>query len=166
MSSEAVSGLVRNERHAEEVSADLQAAGVHLSDISVLFASREAPPGDHARTAAAQLPPFDGRAGATVGAVLGLFAGLGGIAIAGLGPVLAAGPMLATFGSAALGAAAGALVGRAVPERNGAHGPCEVPASNLVLSVYTESPSQVSVVKRILEAHAADHVSVGRAHGE
>jgi hypothetical protein len=154
MGSEAVVGRVRGQHHADTVRAALQAAGVRVSDISVLFATRSAPDRSDGETDG---PAFDGRAGATVGAILGLVAGGCAIAITGLGP-LVVGPLIATVGSAAIGAAAGALVGMRLPDAD-AFAETEGAPTDLVLSVYTETPSQVVAVKQILEAHAASGIA-------
>jgi len=68
-------------------------------------------------------------AGTAVGGVLGLLVGLGALAIPGVGPVIAAGPLAAALGSTALGAGLGAatgglvggLAGLGVPEEEAGH---------------------------------------------
>jgi hypothetical protein len=106
--------------HAREVVAALKAAGIPDSDVSLIankHVSAEYDDVDDASAAAT-----GAGIGAVVGGTGGLLAGLGLLAIPGVGPVVAAGWLAATLAGAAAGAAAGGMVGAlvdlGVPERD------------------------------------------------
>lgn len=114
--------IVETPAQAESLVRDLNAAGVPCVDISVLFPN---PAQTDAFAADNETKGPEGAmaglgAGGLVGGALGLLAGLGAFAIPGLGPFVAAGPIMAALSGAAAGAAiggiAGALVGMGVPE--------------------------------------------------
>ena len=121
-----VSALFDSYASATSAVSALEAAGVPHAEISIV-ANKGADDhaGDHAQETA-----DDAGKGATIGTVLGgtggLLAGLGMLAIPGVGPVVAAGWLVATAvgagAGAALGAAAGGIVGSmtaaGVPERD------------------------------------------------
>jgi hypothetical protein len=138
----------------------LEAAGVPHTDISLVSnKSDTATDGDgHA----AEHAPTGAGAGATIGTVLGggagLLAGLGLMAIPGVGPVVAAGWLVATLTGAGIGAAAGglagSLAGAGVSERD-AHVYSEgVRRGGSLLTVRTDE-ARSSAVERILEEHGA-----------
>ena len=124
-----VTGLFDTYADAQRVVQDLEASGIAHRDISIVANNAE---GEHnhlndKRTNEAG--PDAGRGagiGATVGGVGGLLAGLGLLAIPGLGPVVAAGWLASTLVGAGVGAvvgtAAGGLVGAlthaGVPEQD------------------------------------------------
>ena len=102
---------------AEMVVSDLEAAGIPHSDISLVAnAERRGQPGATSTAPATEAPASTGAGtGATVGTAigggLGLLAGIGSLAIPGVGPVVAAGWLVATLAGAGIGAAGGGLVG-------------------------------------------------------
>jgi hypothetical protein len=122
-----ITGLFDRYDDARRAVQDLEAAGVAHRDISIVGRDQH----DHTGTVAAPAAEDAGTGagiGAAVGGVGGLLAGLGLLAIPGIGPVVAAGWLAATAagaaGGALIGAAAGGLVGAlthaGVPE-NDAH---------------------------------------------
>jgi hypothetical protein len=122
-----ITGLYDHYDDARRAVQDLEAAGVAERDISIVGHDRRDGAGNVAKPAAEDAGTGAG-IGATVGGVGGLLAGLGLLAIPGIGPVVAAGWLAATaagaVGGALIGAAAGGLVGAlthaGVPE-NDAH---------------------------------------------
>ena len=96
-----------------------------------------------------------------MGAVLGLLAGIGSLAIPGVGPLIAAGPIMGTLSGAAVGAATGgltgALIGLGIPEFEAKQYEGKIKGGNALISVHTESSEARSTVKEIFEqAHAED----------
>ncbi|WP_419826679.1 hypothetical protein [Sphingomonas sp.] len=113
LTGQTLTGLFDRYDDARRAVQDLEAAGVPHRDVSIVASNGR---GEHA---AATDPAGDAGAGAGIGAAIGgaggLLAGLGLLAIPGLGPVVAAGWLAATavgvVGGAAIGGAAGGLVG-------------------------------------------------------
>ncbi len=103
--------------HAVRVVHALEAAGVPHDDISMVSGDKDRTIGTNVAgdTAADTAKATGAGTGATVGTVLGggagLLAGLGSLAIPGVGPVVAAGWLIATLTGAGVGAAAGSLLG-------------------------------------------------------
>jgi hypothetical protein len=96
------------------------------------------------------------------GAILGWLAGIGTLAIPGVGPFIAAGPILAALGGAAVGGAAGgiigALVGMGIPEYEAKLYDGKVRSGNILISVHTENSDQVKAAKKIFEDAKADDI--------
>src|SRR6476659_10578117 len=122
MSQTSVFGIVKSYSQAEQLVEELQAEGFPASEISVLLPDSE---GRHdighvKATKAPEGATTGATAGGITGGVLGLLAGIGALAIPGVGPFIAAGPLMAALGGAAIGAGTGglvgALVGMGIPE--------------------------------------------------
>jgi uncharacterized membrane protein len=122
MSQTSVFGIVKSYSQAEQLVEELQAEGFPASEISVLLPDSE---GRHdighvKATKAPEGATTGATAGGVTGGVLGLLAGIGALAIPGVGPFIAAGPLMAALGGAAIGAGTGglvgALVGMGIPE--------------------------------------------------
>jgi hypothetical protein len=119
MAEKAVFGIAKNESQAIVIADNLEAAGFSENDVSVLFpdktGTRDFAHEQHTKA------PEGAATGAGTGAVLsGALGWMVGIAIPGLGPFIAAGPIMAALAGAAGGAAAGgltgALIGMGIPE--------------------------------------------------
>src|SRR6201996_8509121 len=112
-SKKAVMGLVSNTVQAEAVVDDLQRAGFGTNDISVLFPDKTGTRDfAHEQNTKAPEGAIAGvGAGGAVGGTLGLLVGIGALAIPGLGPFIAAGPILAALSGIAAGAAVGGIAG-------------------------------------------------------
>src|SRR6266850_5159110 len=122
MSGKSVFCLARDERQACAIVEELQSAGFSNNDISVLLPDR-AGTRDFAHEKGTKAPE-GAVAGATTGGLLGgalgWLEGIGALAIPGVGPFIAAGPIMAALSGAAVGATVGgltgALVGMGIPE--------------------------------------------------
>src|SRR4051794_3178077 len=93
---------------------DLSTLGVANNDISVIAPKRDSDAGRNVRdgeTKAAEGAGIGASTGAVAGGAAGLLASLGLLAIPGIGPLLAWGPIVATLTGAGIGAATGGLVG-------------------------------------------------------
>lgn len=116
-----VLGLYDRFEDAQQVVHALSKAGFRWEDISMISQDAEGRYSRELKTDAdvTREDAADGAAaGAGLGAVLGglggLLVGLGALAIPGIGPVIAAGPIAAALAGAGIGAAAGGLIGALV----------------------------------------------------
>ena len=101
--------------------------------------------------------------GAVVGGVLGWLAGIGAIAIPGLGPFIAAGPIMATLAGigagGALGGVTGALVGLGIPEYEAKRYEGRIREGGILVSVHCDDSEWTRKAKDILERTGAQDVS-------
>src|SRR3982751_211564 len=120
--SKSVFGIATTHGQAERIVQQLEAQGFPTSEISVLMpdtgGTRDV---GHVKATKAPEGATTGAAtGGATGGVIGLLAGIGALAIPGVGPLIAAGPIMAALGGAAVGGAVGgvtgALVGMGIPE--------------------------------------------------
>src|SRR5690606_640014 len=92
--------------------------------------------------------------GGVIGGALGALAGLGALAIPGIGPLIAAGPILAALSTAAAGATvggvAGALIGLGIPEFEARQYQGKLKDGNILLSVHVESRERLRQAKQAL----------------
>ena len=113
MKNRAVYGIYRDRAHVEDAVDRFIQAGYRAEDISVLLPENVGTK-DFAHEKNTKLPEgtaTGATAGGVVGGTLGLLAGIGALAIPGLGPFIAAGPIMAALSWAAAGAALGGLTG-------------------------------------------------------
>jgi hypothetical protein len=165
MAKKSVIGLVNSESQAASIVDELRAAGFSNDDVSALFADK-AGTRDFAHekhTKAPEGAATGAGAGGVIGGTLGLLAGIGTLAIPGLGPFIAAGPIMAALSGAAAGATVGgitgALVGLGIPELEAKRYEGKVKEGNILLSVHAESGEEVSRAKKILQAGGATDVA-------
>jgi hypothetical protein len=165
MANKAVIGLVKSQSQAESLVNELRRAGFSTNDVSVLFPD-QAGTRDFAHEKNTKAP--EGAvagvgAGGVIGGTLGLLAGIGTLAIPGLGPFIAAGPIMAALSGAAAGATvggiAGALVGLGLPELEAKRYAGKVEAGNILLSVHVDNSDETSRAKKILETGGAVDVA-------
>jgi len=101
--------------------------------------------------------------GAVVGGALGWLAGIGALAIPGLGPFIAAGPIMGMLAGAgaggAVGGVAGALIGLGVPEYEAKRYEGRVKSGGILLSVHCDGSEWVKRAKTILEETGAEDVA-------
>ncbi len=148
----------------------LKNAGFSSHDISVLFPDEGNALTEKEATKAPEGATTGGTTGFVVGGVLGWLAGIGSLAIPGLGPFIAAGPILGALGGAAVGAAvgglAGALIGMGIPEHEAKHYESRVREGNALLSIHTEDESEAERARQILEGLQAEDIAMsGELHG-
>ena len=163
--SKAVFGLVDSESQAERIVDSLKAAGFANNDISVLFPDKTGTR-DFAHEKATKAP--EGAAagagtGTVVGGVLGWLVGIGSLAIPGVGPFIAAGPIMAALAGAGVGAAvgglSGALIGMGIPEYEAKQYEGKIRAGNILISVHSEDSDEVKRAKDIFERAGAHDIS-------
>lgn len=150
---------------AESIVDTLRLQGFASDDVSVLFPDKHGTR-DFAHehnTKAPEGATTGGVAGMGVGAVLGWIAGIGSIAIPGVGPFIAAGPIVAALSGAAIGGAAGgiigALIGMGIPEYEAKRYEDKVRSGNILISVHTEDSKERSRVKDIFSNAGAEDIA-------
>lgn len=101
--------------------------------------------------------------GAVVGGTIGLLAGIGALAIPGIGPFIAAGPIMAALAGAgvggALGGIGGALIGLGIPEYEAKRYEGYLKDGGILISVHAASSDEVTKAKKCLELHGAKDIS-------
>jgi hypothetical protein len=105
-------------------------------------------------------------AGGAIGGTLGLLAGIGMLAIPGLGPLIAAGPIVAALAGVgaggAVGGVVGALVGMGIPEYEAKRYEGAVKDGGTLLSVHCDTSEQITLAKQALrDTGARDIASSG-----
>lgn len=157
----------RTVEQAEAIVFDLKSAGFTSDDISALLPDKRGTK-DFAHehnTKAPEGATTGGVAGLGVGAAVGWLAGIGALAIPGVGPFIAAGPIMAALGGAAVGTAAGgiigALVGMGIPEFEAKRYDAKVREGNVLISVHVEDSKQKDAAKDIFKKNNADDISSG-----
>ena len=165
MAEKSVFGIAKNESQAIMIADSLKAAGFSENDVSVLLpdktGTRDFAHEQH--TKAPEGAATGASTGAVLGGALGWMVGIGSLAIPGLGPFIAAGPIMAALAGAAGGAAAGgltgALIGMGIPEYEAKRYEGKVKDGNILLSVHTEDNDERDRAKKILEAGGAEDIS-------
>ena len=158
-------GIYPTAEHAERAVDTLIAAGFSSSDISVLLPdTRSTKEFAHVKETKA---PEGATAGVTTGGViggtLGVLAGIGALAIPGLGPFIAAGPIMAGLAGLGVGGAVGglvgALVGMGIPEYEAKRYEGRVKGGGTLLSVHCDTSAQVSRAKELLKSSGAEDIA-------
>jgi len=161
----AVLGIYRDRSHVETGVDTLVENGFRSEDISVLlpenigtkdFAHEKSTKAPEGATAGAGT-------GAVLGGTLGLLAGIGALAIPGLGPFIAAGPIMGALAGAGTGGAVGgiigALVGMGIPEYEAKRYEGMIKGGRVLLSVHCDNSDWVKRAKELLERTGAQDIS-------
>jgi hypothetical protein len=102
-------------------------------------------------------------AGGVVGGTLGLLAGIGALAIPGVGPLIAAGPIMGALAGLGVGGAVGgmigALVGMGIPEYEAKRYEGRIKEGGVLLSAHCDTSEQITRAKAILEETGAEDIS-------
>ncbi|HEY3498189.1 MAG TPA: DUF3341 domain-containing protein [Polyangiaceae bacterium] len=161
-----VIGIVDDETRAENMVVALQSAGFSTTDISVLLPDKRGTKDfAHEHNTKAPEGAVAGVAGGgLVGGTLGLLAGIGALAIPGLGPFIAAGPLMAALSGAAAGAAlggvTGALIGMGIPELEAKRYEGKLRSGNVLLAVHVDDREQQKRAEQVMKQGGAHDVSV------
>src|SRR5271154_4399371 len=169
----AVFGIYPSYANVENGVAGLKAAGFSNRDISVLF-PQSAGTKDFAHEKGTKAPEgatAGAGTGAVIGGTMGWLMGIGALAIPGLGPFIAAGPIMAALAGVGVGGAiggiAGALVGMGIPEYEAKRYEGRVKEGGILLSVHSDTSEEIKRAKEILERTGAQDISsTGEAAGE
>ncbi len=158
---QAVICIVPTESKAERIIAELKNAGFRNSDISFLMPDRDGvrDMGHEKHSKAPEGTATGAGTGALLGGALGWLAGVGALAIPGVGPFVAAGPIMATLGGAAVGAATGGitggLIGLGMPEYEAKQYESKLRDGNVLISVHTNDGNDAKRAEEILKAAGA-----------
>src|SRR5438105_3829423 len=162
--SKAVFCIAKNLVQAEAIVDGLRNAGFSNNDISVLFPDKHGTQ-DFAHehhTKAPEGAATGAGTGVVLGGALGWLAGIGALAIPGVGPFIAAGPIMAALSGAAVGGAvggiAGALIGMGIPELEAKRYEGKLKQGNILLSVHAEDSDEISRAKKIFETAGAQDI--------
>ena len=157
---------IYSSRAATEAAVDrLRSAGFSNDDISVLMADSEGSKefATEKNTKAPEGTAAGVGVGGAVGGTLGLLAGIGALAIPGVGPLIAAGPIMGALAGLGVGGAVGglvgALVGMGIPEYEAKRYEGRVKDGGILLSVHCDSSEEISRAKEILKSTGADDIA-------
>src|SRR5438552_506746 len=151
----------------------LRNAGFRNTDISVLFPENVGTK-DFAHEKATKAPEgatAGAGTGAVVGGALGWLAGIGALAIPGLGPFIAAGPIMAALAGAGVGGTVGGvtgtLIGLGIPEYEAKRYEGRITKGGLLLSVHSDNSDWTKRAKEILARTGAEDISsTGETKGD
>jgi hypothetical protein len=166
MSKKSVFCIASSQAEAEVIVNHLKQANFSNSDISVLFpdkeTSRDFAHEKHTKAPEGALAGVG--TGGVLGGALGWIAGIGALAIPGVGPFIAAGPIIAALSGAAIGAAAGGiaggLIGLGIPEIEAKRYEGKIKAGNILISVHAENSDEIRKAKEIFEKAGAQDICV------
>jgi len=161
----AVLGIYRDQLSVENAVDALRQEGFRNTDISVLFPENEGTKdfAHEKNTKAPEGATTGATSGALIGGGLGWLAGIGALAIPGLGPFIAAGPIMAALAGAGaggvVGGLTGALVGMGIPEYEAKRYEGRVKDGGILLSVHSDNSEWTKKAKQVLERTGAQDVS-------
>lgn len=161
----ALFGIYKTVSEAEVAVDRLMAAGFASDDISVLMPDHSSTRqfAHEKNTKAPEGTTTGATAGGVIGGTLGLLAGIGALAIPGLGPFIAAGPIMGTLAGigagGAVGGLIGALVGMGIPEFEAKRYEGWVKEGGILLSVHCDTSEELDAAKEILNRTHAQNVS-------
>lgn len=167
----AVFGIYPTRIHAEEAVDALRDSGFRNTDISALFPDNLGTKdfAHEMHTKAPEGTAAGATSGAVLGGVLGWLVGVGAIAIPGIGPLVAAGPIVAALaGAGAVGVAGGivgALVGLGMPEYEAKRYEGRVKSGGILLSVHCDDSEWVKKAKAVLKRTGAEDIAAAGEAG-
>jgi uncharacterized membrane protein len=166
MSKKSIVGIAKSSSQVEGTLNDLQNNGlVSASDISVLMPDSGGTPelGAVKATKAPEGATTGAVTGGAVGGTVGLLAGIGALAIPGLGPFIAAGPIMAALSGAAAGATAGgvvgALVGLGIPEYEAKAYEDRIKKGGYLVAVHIDNGKKGDDVRDIMKKNGLEDIS-------
>lgn len=161
----AVFGIFQDRAQLDQAVTALKNGGFRSSDISALFSDKQGTKdfAHEKNTKAPEGATAGAGTGAVLGGSLGWLAGIGALAIPGLGPFIAAGPIMAALAGAGVGGAVGgltgALIGMGIPEFEAKRYEGMVKNGGMLLSVHSDNSEWTQKGKEILEKCGAKDVS-------
>jgi hypothetical protein len=166
MSKKSVFCISTSRGQADRIVDQLRGANFSNNDISVLFPDKETTRdfAHEKNTKAPEGVATGAGTGGVLGGALGWIAGIGALAIPGVGPFIAAGPIIAALSGAAIGATvggiAGGLIGLGIPEIEAKRYEGKIQEGNLLISVHTENSDEISKAKDIFTNAGAEDICV------
>jgi hypothetical protein len=169
----AVYGLYKDRRGVDKAVDTLRLGGFRNTDISVLFPETFGSK-DFAHDKSTKAPEglaVGAGSGAVIGGTLGWLAGIGLLTIPGVGPFIAAGPIMALLAGVGVGGSVGsivgALIGMGVPEYEAKRYEGRIRDGGILFSVHCDSPEWVTHAKDLLQQTGAEHIaSAGEAKAD
>ena len=161
----AVFGIYSTTLQAEAAVDTLVNEGFSNSDVSVLMSDNQGSKDfAHEKNTKAPEGTTTGAAtGGAIGGTLGLLAGIGALAIPGVGPLIAAGPIVATLAGlgvgGAVGGVVGALVGLGIPEYEAKRYEGRIKEGGVLLSAHCDTSEQIDRAKEILKRTGATDIA-------
>jgi len=159
--------LAKTDAQAIRIANRLRNSGFSPSDISILAPDRGGirDLGHENATKAPEGATAGAASGALLGGALGWLAGVGALAIPGVGPLIAAGPILATLTGAAIGGTAGGLtgglVGMGIPEYEAQQYEGKLREGNILMCVHAEDTDEAARVRQIFSEEKGEAISTG-----
>jgi uncharacterized membrane protein len=164
--SKSIVGIAKSTNQVEDTLDDLQTnGGIPAAEISVLMPDTGGTPevGAVKATKAPEGATTGAVTGGAIGGTVGLLAGIGTLAIPGLGPFIAAGPIMAALSGAAAGATAGgvvgALVGLGIPEYEAKAYEDRIKKGGYLVAVHFEDTKKGDVVRDIMKDNGLEDIS-------
>jgi hypothetical protein len=162
----AVFGIYSTRAAVENATDSLIQSGFPVSDISVLLPESLGGHKDMGTEKATKAPEGAAAgvtAGGAIGGTLGLLAGVGFLAIPGLGPFIAAGPIMAGLAGlgvgGAVGGVTGALIGVGIPEFEAKRYEGRMKTGGILLSVHCDTSEEIKRAKEVVERTGGEDVS-------
>ena len=159
--------ICKSDAQAIRIATRLRDCGFSPSDISVLAPDRTGMRelGHENSTKAPEGAATGAGTGAILGGALGWLAGIGALAIPGVGPLIAAGPILATLTGAAVGGtvggATGGLIGLGIPEYEAKQYESRLREGGLLMSVHADNSDEAAKAREIFSEEKAEAISTG-----
>src|SRR5712671_3952467 len=164
MANTAVFGIYPDRLSTENAVAALREAGFRSTDISVLFPENSGTK-DFAHEKGTKAPEgvaTGATSGAVLGGTLGWLVGIGALAIPGLGPFIAAGPVVSALAGAGaggtLGGITGALIGFGIPEYEAKRYEGRIKGGGILLSVHCDDYEWTKRAKDLLQQTGAEDI--------
>jgi hypothetical protein len=161
-----VFGIYSTRVAVENATDSLIRAGFPAADISVLLPESLGGPRDMGTEKATKAPECAAAGvttGAAIGGTLGVLAGIGLLAIPGLGPFIAAGPIMAGLAGlgvgGAVGGVTGALIGMGIPEFEAKRYEGRLQKGGILLSVHCDTSDEINRAKEVLKATGAEDIA-------
>jgi hypothetical protein len=160
-----VFGIYRTRSGAENGVDALRTAGFRNTDISALLPDNEGTKdfAHEKNTKAPEGAATGASAGAVLGGTLGWLAGIGALAIPGVGPFIAAGPIMGALAGVGAGAVTGgvlgALTGFGMPEYEAKRYEGRIKSGGILLSIHCDDSEWTKRAKDILENTGAEDIA-------
>lgn len=161
----AVFGIYQTRLQAERSVDRLLASGYSNDDISVLLPDNQGSKdfAHEKNTKAPEGTTAGVTTGGAIGGTLGLLAGIGVLAVPGVGPFIAAGPIMGALAGLGVGGAVGgligALAGMGIPEYEAKRYEGHIKAGGVLLSVHCDTAGEISRAKELLKETGAQDIS-------
>lgn len=165
----AVFGIFQDRMALDRAVSELRDQGFRNADISVLLPSGAQSLAHEKSTKAPEGVATGFASGLALGGALGWLVGAGALAIPGLGPFVAAGPILSAIAGAGIGGTlggfTGALIGMGIPEYEAKRYETSIKEGGMLISVHVDDAEWERKAKDILEACGAKDIAATSEKG-